>query len=163
MLRQWKAISNCSETDLERLAAEIAKHLGTKDRIILEGPMGVGKSTFARLLLQAIGIKQSSEGSPTFAIVHEYPGVAHIDFYRLKNEGEIEDAGISSYYWEREILVISEWLSMHPNFFKSVLTACSIDKAVCWVVNLAFSTSQDEDRRNINIEVTRRCPSRGES
>ena len=39
--------------------------------------------------------------SPTFAIIHEYPGqekIFHMDLYRLKSMGEAIDIGIEEYF-----------------------------------------------------------------
>jgi len=89
--------------------------------------MGVGKTTFVRSLLIGLGIDQPPEGSPTFAIAHEYQGpmgeIAHIDYFRFKSEAELDDAGIPSYYWERKMIVISEWLCSWPTFREKVLNS----------------------------------------
>jgi tRNA threonylcarbamoyl adenosine modification protein YjeE len=87
--------------------------------------MGAGKTTFARALLAGLGVVQPPEGSPSFAIAHEYASprgsVVHIDFYRLKHESEIEEAGIDAYFWERpDGIVISEWVSLFPRFEAAV-------------------------------------------
>ena len=99
--------------------------------------MGAGKTTLARFLLQALGILQPPEGSPTFAIAHEYDspqgGVVHIDYYRIRSAQEIDEAGIPSYYWERKLIVISEWLSSWPEFESQVLTSGRI-----WKIKLSF-------------------------
>jgi len=111
--------------------------------------MGVGKSTFARALLNALGVHQPPEGSPSFAIAHEYDGllggIVHIDFYRLKSEDEIDDTGIPSYYWERNLIVISEWLASWPDFKDRV-----IKSGRTWLVNLEFN-SVNSDLRRITI------------
>jgi tRNA threonylcarbamoyl adenosine modification protein YjeE len=87
--------------------------------------MGVGKTTFVRSLLKGLGVIQPPEGSPSFAIAHEYQapigGIVHIDFYRLRSELEIDEAGIPAYYWERNLIVISEWLSNWQEFHQQVL------------------------------------------
>lgn len=115
--------------------------------MILEGPMGAGKSTFGRALLEALGVKQSPEGSPTFAIAHQYDidgarQVAHLDLYRIKNEGEIEDAGIPDYFWNSSQIVLCEWLSLFPNFEESVLRT-----GRNWRVLLAFDENDPLLRR----------------
>lgn len=101
--------------------------------------MGAGKTTFARALLAGLGIHQPAEGSPTFAIAHEYTspkgGVVHIDYYRLKSEDEIDEAGLPAYYWERKLIVISEWLSSWPEFEQQVV---KIPAGKIWRVSLAF-------------------------
>jgi len=134
------------------IARELAQKILPKDRILLEGAMGVGKSTFARALLSALGVQQTPEGSPTFAIAHEYcaprGGLVHIDFYRLHSEEEIEEAGISSYFWERELIVICEWISSWPDFERAVMK--SIDSRFnVWQIHLAF---RENNRRDIIIE-----------
>lgn len=112
--------------------------------------MGAGKTTFARELLNALGVRQPPEGSPSFAIAHEYDSpkgnVVHIDYYRLKSEAEIEDAGIPAYYWERQAIVISEWLSSWSDFSAAVLKT-----GRCWRVDLAFGSAENE--REILISV----------
>lgn len=113
--------------------------------------MGVGKSAFARALLVALGVRQPPEGSPTFAIAHEYDsprgGVVHIDLYRIKSEAEIEEAGIPSYFWERELIVIAEWVSLWPEFEKTLLLAGEEGGGTgrAWRVNLSFSAARPSD------------------
>jgi tRNA threonylcarbamoyladenosine biosynthesis protein TsaE len=92
--------------------------------VLLEGEMGAGKTTFARELLLGLGVTQPPEGSPTFAIAHEYHcergGVVHIDLYRIRSESELDHAGIPEYFWSRPLIVICEWLSMWPEFESKV-------------------------------------------
>lgn len=108
--------------------------------------MGAGKSTFARALLHALGVSQPPEGSPTFAIAHEYDsprgGVVHIDLYRFKSEAEIEEAGIPAYFWERDLIGIVEWASAWPDF-ERVLLAEDDRKHVAWRVELSFTDNPE--------------------
>jgi tRNA threonylcarbamoyladenosine biosynthesis protein TsaE len=64
--------------------------------IELHGPLGAGKTTFARHLLRALGVAGRIK-SPTFAVMepHELPGlpISHFDFYRLDDPREWLDAG----------------------------------------------------------------------
>jgi tRNA threonylcarbamoyl adenosine modification protein YjeE len=153
----WKSAQNCAESEFDRIAREFAAVIRPGDRVLLEGEMGVGKTTFARSLLEGLGIIQPPEGSPSFAIAHEYQSpkgaVVHVDFYRLKNESEIEEAGIDAYFWERDATVISEWTSMFPSFENAVLEKSA--KTV-WVIRLEFSGAE---RRNILIEQITRISS----
>ena len=120
--------------------------------------MGAGKSTFARALLKALGVRQSSEGSPTFAIAHEYRApicdIAHIDFYRFKSELEIEEAGIHTYFWERPMIVLAEWVSSWPEFEESLLRADAQEPGRRnWRVRIAYDESDPESGfRSIQIE-----------
>ena len=121
----------------------------------MEGPMGVGKTTFSRTLLQGLGVIQPPEGSPTFAIAHEYHtpicDVVHVDFYRLRSEAEIEEAGIEAYFWERNAIVIAEWTSMWPIFEASLLRPrLSLEAgARNWRVELSFAA--DPTQRDVGI------------
>src|SRR4051812_24616039 len=116
----------CSEAETRRLAAELAIQLKAGDRVFLEGELGAGKTTFARALLEALSIEQPAEGSPTFPIAHEYRGpdcdVIHVDFYRLKREAELDEAGVTAYFWERDAIVVCEWISLFPKFREAVMS-----------------------------------------
>jgi tRNA threonylcarbamoyl adenosine modification protein YjeE len=137
----WKAASGYSEKELNHLATDLAHELEPGDRVLLEGPLGAGKTTFARSLLLGLGVIQPPEGSPTFAIAHEYEsengGVVHIDFYRLRSENEIEEAGISTYYWERKLIVIAEWLSLWPEYQEQVIRS-----GRTWRVTIGFESNE---------------------
>jgi tRNA threonylcarbamoyl adenosine modification protein YjeE len=112
-----------SEETLATWAGQFARDLKPGAVVQLEGPLGAGKSTLARFLIHALGGPAHSEGSPTFAIVHEYETSAgislrHADLYRLKSESEIEDAGVSASVWEAgdDAIHLIEWVSLFPDF-----------------------------------------------
>lgn len=126
------------------LARALAAKLRARDVVLLEGELGAGKSTFARALLHALGVQQPPEGSPTFAIAHEYSApalgeIVHGDLYRLKGERELEDAGIYAYLWERDALVLLEWASLWPEITEN-LPAERI-----WRVELGFGEAARAD------------------
>ena len=64
--------------------------------IELRGPLGAGKTTFARHLLRALGV-QGRIKSPTYTVLEPYdlPGLAvsHFDFFRFEDPREWDDAG----------------------------------------------------------------------
>ncbi|MDR3607673.1 MAG: tRNA (adenosine(37)-N6)-threonylcarbamoyltransferase complex ATPase subunit type 1 TsaE [Oligoflexia bacterium] len=152
--KTWKAVRGCSEQALIELAGQLGPELKPGDRVLLEGSLGAGKTTFARALLRALGVIQPPEGSPTFAIAHEYEtasrvGVVHVDLYRLKSEAEIDEAGIPDYFWDPSRIVICEWLSMWSDFERAVLKS-----GRNWRVSLEAS----EDVNSRDVLITRPGP-----
>ncbi len=78
-------------------AATLAQQPSVDQAFIeLLGPLGAGKTTFARYLLQALGVTGRIK-SPTYALMEPYelPGmnIWHFDFYRFNDPQEWEDAG----------------------------------------------------------------------
>lgn len=139
----------CSEDELGQLAYEWAKAIRSRHsgeaypRILLLGEMGTGKSTLARALLEALGVDRAAEGSPTFAIAHEYRSgegvrVVHADGYRLKSESELEETGLLESLWDPEVLTIFEWLDLFPET-KSALVASGMP---VYEIRLSFITEE---------------------
>tara|TARA_B110000438_G_scaffold221635_1_gene214913 strand:+ start:357 stop:803 length:447 start_codon:yes stop_codon:yes gene_type:complete len=101
--------------DLEKISNKIKKKLAPGDVIFLYGEIGVGKTTFARLLINNYerekNLKVSEVLSPTFNIVFEYDikelTIKHYDLYRLKNGSDIKNIGLFEDL-ERTITLI-EW------------------------------------------------------
>ena len=94
--------------DIDKVAEEIIKHVSSKI-IVFKADMGVGKTTFIKALVKAIG-SNDVVTSPTFSIVNEYKifdeSIYHFDFYRVKNEEEALNFGIEDY------LVSDSWIFM---------------------------------------------------
>jgi tRNA threonylcarbamoyladenosine biosynthesis protein TsaE len=95
----------------EALAARAAAEARAGDALLLEGPLGAGKSAFARAFLRAAAGDPGLEvPSPSFTLVQAYDlplGTAHhFDLYRLSGPEELEELG-----WEeaRDGIVIVEW------------------------------------------------------
>ena len=88
--------------DLNKLAKKINTILLPGDTVLLYGEVGVGKTTFARLLINDYeaksSLKKSEVLSPTFNIVFEYEIkdfiFKHYDLYRLKKENDIQNIGL---------------------------------------------------------------------
>ena len=93
------------------LAARLAGLLAPGDAVLLEGPLGAGKSELARRLLRAAAKDATLEvPSPTFTLVQTYAlpigTVHHFDLYRLDGPRDLAELG-----WDeaREDIVIVEW------------------------------------------------------
>lgn len=93
------------------LAARLAGLLRAGDAVLLEGPLGAGKSELARAVLRAAAGDPALEvPSPTFTLVQFYDLPAgpahHFDLYRLDGPEGLAELG-----WEeaREGIVLVEW------------------------------------------------------
>jgi tRNA threonylcarbamoyladenosine biosynthesis protein TsaE len=79
------------------LGQTIAPLLRAGDAVLLDGPLGMGKSTLARGLIRALVGGEVDVPSPTFTIVQFYettPPVAHFDLYRLERPSEAAEIGL---------------------------------------------------------------------
>jgi tRNA threonylcarbamoyladenosine biosynthesis protein TsaE len=95
----------------EALATRVAARARPGDAILLEGPLGAGKSAFARAFLRAASRDPALEvPSPTFTLVQGYDLPAgpahHFDLWRLEGPEGVPELG-----WEeaREGIVLVEW------------------------------------------------------
>ncbi|WP_299735906.1 tRNA (adenosine(37)-N6)-threonylcarbamoyltransferase complex ATPase subunit type 1 TsaE [uncultured Roseobacter sp.] len=94
-----------------RAAEELAPLLAAGDVILLSGPVGAGKTHFARHLIQTILTQPEDVPSPTFTLVQTYETRAgplwHSDLYRIGTVDEIEELGLTEAFDTAICLV--EW------------------------------------------------------
>ncbi len=87
-----------SETELVRLARDLAGVLIAGDCVALRGDLGAGKTTFARALVRGLLDDPAHDvPSPTFALRQDYAGsrgaVVHLDLYRVTDVRELDELG----------------------------------------------------------------------
>ena len=107
--------------ELEKIANKIKKKLSPGDVVFLYGEIGVGKTTFARLLINSFEnekkLKKSEVLSPTFNIVFEYEikefTIKHFDLYRLKNDNDVKNIGL--YENLEQSITLIEWPELIKN------------------------------------------------
>jgi len=92
--------------------ARLAKVLRRGDVVLLDGPLGAGKTSLVRGLLAALG-HRGEVPSPSFAIVQPYeslsPPVWHVDLYRIEDPRELDELGLDTILDQGALLV--EWPS----------------------------------------------------
>jgi tRNA threonylcarbamoyladenosine biosynthesis protein TsaE len=118
--------------DLGRKLGRLAR---PGDVITLTGDLGAGKTTLTQAIGAGLGVPgQLYITSPTFSLLHEYPGrlpLYHMDLYRLANEGDMETLGFEEYIYGAGVTVI-EW----PDRLGSLLPEERLE------VRLAFAGSE---------------------
>jgi tRNA threonylcarbamoyladenosine biosynthesis protein TsaE len=97
------------EEATRRLGGALARRARAGDVIALSGPLGAGKTTFARGFLEGLG-HDGEVPSPSFAIVQPYgelePPVWHVDLYRIEDRSELEELGLDA---AADAVLLVEW------------------------------------------------------
>ena len=135
--------------DLQKISNQIKKILLPGDTIFLYGQIGVGKTTFARLLINNYEnekkLKKSEVLSPTFNIVFEYDikdfTIKHYDLYRLKNAKDIQNIGL--FENTGQCITLIEW----PELIKEK----PLNR-----IDLFFKYTDDMNKRFLSIKTTGR-------
>ena len=106
--RQFTALS---QTQLGRIATQVAGQLRAGDAVLLYGQIGAGKSVFARHMISALCPHELEIPSPTFTLIQTYEApdftLHHCDLYRLNAPEQCHELGLDDAF-EYDVCVI-EW------------------------------------------------------
>lgn len=75
-----------NEQETFDLGVRIGKQLSGGEIILLDGPLGAGKTVFVKGVARALGLNEEDITSPSFTLVNLHQGrllLYHIDLYRL--------------------------------------------------------------------------------
>lgn len=108
--------------DTRKFGEWLGAHLEAGDVVILDGPLGAGKTTLTQGIAQGMGVK-GRVTSPTFIIAREHknpgggPALVHVDAYRLLDSvggtgavdplGELDALDLDSEL--ESAVVVAEW------------------------------------------------------
>lgn len=103
-----------SPEETAALAGAMADILGPGDVLLLEGPIGAGKTHFARALIQTLLARHDAledVPSPTFTLVQTYEAgeteIWHADLYRLSHPDDVLELGLIDAF--ETALCLVEW------------------------------------------------------
>ncbi len=121
---------------MHELGIEIAAELQAGDLVLLNGPLGAGKTTLTRGIGEGLGA-QGTVQSPTFVLARTHktskgPKLVHVDAYRLGSAMELDDLDINF----PQSIVVVEWARDYVDGIAESWLAVEIDRS-----------SEDEQRR----------------
>ena len=134
------------EKTTEELAKNFSNYLKGGEIIFLYGEIGVGKTTFAKHLINQFQINKKIQTtevlSPTFNLLNEYElndlVIKHYDLFRLKDKSEIKNLDLFDN--NPKIITLIEWPQL-------------IDKEnVIKSINLVFKYENELNNRSVKIE-----------
>lgn len=105
----------------EAAGERLARHLRTGDLVLLEGPLGAGKTTFVKAVVKE-RLGSDPVSSPTFTFWHRYggtPPIDHLDLYRVDDPAEITELGLEDAF-DGSSVVLVEWWRNAPGLLPPV-------------------------------------------
>ena len=104
----------CNERETFDLGVRIGEQLFGGEIVLLNGPLGAGKTVLAKGIGRGLGVTGVIT-SPTFVIAREHPpapggrgvGLVHVDAYRLGGSAELDDLDLDTDL--STAVVVVEW------------------------------------------------------
>ena len=112
------------------LGRAIGLLLRVGDAVTLAGPLGAGKTTLARGVIEAAGLR-GEVASPTYPIVILYAPpdtalpIAHVDLYRIDDPEQLDELGLDEL--RETAALILEWPERAPPFADALALTLAID------------------------------------
>jgi len=120
------SVYSLSEGETYELGRALGRRLDGGELILLEGPLGIGKTVFARGVAAGLGIAPEQVCSPSFTLVQEYSGgrahMYHLDLYRIEGVEDMGTLGIEELLGSGAVVIV-EWGERLPaGYAKDALT-----------------------------------------
>lgn len=133
-----------SEEHLETHFKEFFQSLKSKDIVLLQGPIGAGKTSLVNAFIRFKNPDFLSS-SPSYSLVNEYVlpdyKVQHIDLYRVEDEEDLESTGFWDVMAERNSVFFIEWPER--------MNIKDLPKSNLYKITIS---SENEEKRNYRIE-----------
>lgn len=98
MTTRHQQVQSASPEETNEIARAFARGLGPGDTVLLEGPIGAGKSHFTRAAILSLLSQPEDVPSPTYTLVQTYvtprAEIWHADLYRLSDPTECHELGL---------------------------------------------------------------------
>ena len=110
---QTREVISHNESETFDLGERLGLELRGGEIILLDGPLGAGKTMFVKGIASALGIDKADVTSPSFTLVNPHPGrllLYHIDLYRLDEGATAAHAvDLDEILTDESAVVIIEW------------------------------------------------------
>ena len=107
---EWRS---CNAADTFALGKQIGSKLSGGEILLLNGPLGAGKTVFVKGVASALDIDPEEVTSPSFTLVNPYAGrllLFHIDLYRLDEGASAAHAvDLEELLTDERAVVVIEW------------------------------------------------------
>lgn len=102
-----------SPEETERLGQRFGDFLRGGETLLLDGPLGAGKTIFVKGVASALDIDETEVTSPSFTLVNKYAGrltLYHLDLYRLPEGASAAYAvDLDELLAAEDAVIIIEW------------------------------------------------------
>lgn len=132
LVRAWKKVV---ESDLANIAIELKEVVQPPCVIILEGPVGAGKTTFTKIF-----VGESPTASPTYSLINEVDNIVHADLYRIDKKEDLLHLEIPMYLEEKDYFLI-EWGMPYLNELQKIVS----DDFKFYVLKLEINQNQSRN------------------
>jgi tRNA threonylcarbamoyladenosine biosynthesis protein TsaE len=134
--------------DMVALGRRLAAVLRPGDLVVLNGPLGAGKTTLVRGIGDGLGVR-GPVTSPTFVIARVHPSLAggpalvHADAYRLASPAEVDDLDLDASL-ETSVTVV-EWGG-------GLAEGLAADRLEVSIALAAGGAGPDQEPRTVRLE-----------
>lgn len=115
--------------------------------ILLEGPVGSGKTTWVHGFISGYLGKENIVSSPSYSLINNYKAknleVIHADFYRVQNEDDLESIGFWDLLTQNRVVIVEWGTFLKPKIWPKELSVVVVQLSVL-----------DEKSREIKVDST---------
>ena len=126
-------VENLNET--LNLGIKLAHKLNPQSIVLLQVPIGAGKTSFVQGIAQGLSITEDIT-SPTFSLSHHYHSgkipLIHLDLYRLENVSSAKEVFLSEEEEaiQKKAILVIEWPELIQPFLKNF-----------WKIEISYATN----------------------
>lgn len=137
---------SCTPDETFRLGKRFGEHLAGGEVLLLNGPLGAGKTIFVKGIAAGLNVDFDQVTSPTFTLVNPYQGrllMYHVDLYRLdEGPAAAHAVDLEDLLMDETAVVVIEWAERLGNY--------RLQEKV-WKVNIV---GDGDDPRRITVSLS---------